>query len=247
MAQRVRTAAVLACVLFAASASADGYPTAFINRPLTLDPSTPQLFGAAELARDFPASTNAEALELGLDYGVAHDLQVGAIVDVAVSPSTQFGRGLATGQYQLLEFAALRVDLGAQRVDNGDLYAAFGVGLPVKLKLTDKVAFVSGRPYAWGAEDDILFVRTDASSSVTDVHIPGGLLFQLDPHVAIAARSGFRAEGSAYYVPLGADAILTAGPLDIGVTVDLAGQIAPSNGSGYTDLLTVRGFVQLRL
>lgn len=242
----------MVCPLLAvAPAAADDTSTSIVDRPLSLDPQTLQPSAAAALVHDSaavdPAPSNSEALEFGVDYGVLHHLQVGAVVDVTVSPSSEFTRGLVSGQYQLLAFAAFRLDLGAQRVDNGDLDFAFGVGLPVRLKLTDTVALISSRPYAYGAEDDLFSVRAGSGSTISELRLPVGVLYQLDKHVALAGRTGFRSQGSARFIPLGADFIVSVSRLDVGVTFDLAGQIAPDNGRGFFDVLALRGFAQVRL
>ncbi len=248
----LRTLALLACMLLAASpAAADDDSTVLIDRPLTLPPQTLQLEAAASLTHDgaavAPAPSNTEALQFAADYGILHHLQAGAVVDVRVSPSSDFQRGLLGGQYQLLAFAALRLDLGAQRVDSGDLDFAFGVGVPLHLKLTDTLALVSSRPYAYGAEDDLFSVRAGSNGSISEFRLPAGILYQVNPYVALVGRTGIRNQGSAYFVPLGADATVSVSRLDVGVTLDLAGQVSPSNGSGYFDLLTVRGFAQVRI
>lgn len=247
----VRTLALLACMLLAVPpAAADDYSTVLIDRPLTLQPQTLQLEAAGALTHDSaaaaPAPSNTEALQFAADYGILHHLQAGAVVDVQVSPSSQFERGLVSGQYQLLNFAAFRLDLGAQRVDSGSLYFAFGVGLPLRLKLTDTLALVSSRPYAYGAEDDLFSVRA-GSSTISELRLPVGVLYQVNPYLAVVGRSGIRNQGSAYYVPFGADVTVSVSRLDLGVTFDLAGQVSPDNGSGYFDLLTVRGFAQVRI
>lgn len=247
----VPTLALLACTLLAVPpAAADDYATVLIDRPLTLPPQMLQLEAAASLthfgAAVDPAPSNTEALQFSADYGILHHLQAGAVVDVQVSPSSNFARGLLSGQYQLLEFAAVRLDLGAQRVDNGDLYFAFGVGLPLHLKLTDTVALVSSRPYAYGAEDDLFSFRA-GGSTISELRLPAGILYQVSPYIALVGRTGIRNQGSAYYVPLGADATVSVSRLDFGVTFDLAGQVSPSNGNGYFDLLTIRGFAQVRI
>jgi len=242
---------LLACMLLAvARAAADDYSTVLIDRPLSLPPQMLQLEAAASLthfgnAVD-PAPSNVEALQFAADYGILHHLQAGAVVDVQVSPSSDFARALLTGQYQLLAFAAFRLDLGAQRVDNGDLDFAFGVGVPLHLKLTDTLALVSSRPYAYGAEDDLFSVRA-GHGSISELRLPVGILYQVNSYVALVGRTGIRNQGSAYYVPLGVDATVSVSRLDVGVTLDLAGQVSPSNGNGYFDLLTVRGFAQVRI
>jgi hypothetical protein len=247
----VRILASLACTLLAVPpAAADDYSTVLIDRPLTLPPQTLQLEVAASLTHDAaavdPAPSNTEALQFGADYGILHHLQAGAVVDVRVSPSSQFERGLASGQYQLMAFAALRLDLGAQRV-GGDIDFAFGVGVPLRLKLTDALALVSSRPYAYGAEDDLFSFRAGSGDSISEYRLPIGILYQVAPYFAVVGRTGFRSQDSARFVPLGADATLSVSRLDFGVTFDLAGQVSPSSGPGYFDLVTVRGFAQVRI
>ena len=250
----VRSVVSVVCALIAVPlAAADDYPTAFIDRPLSLDASVMQNSAAAMLVHNSAAaagtSSNTETLEFGADYGVRNHLQVGAVLDLQVSPSTDFARGLVSGQYQFLVFAALRLDIGAERVA-GNLDFAFGAGLPLRLKLTDTIALISGRPYAYGAEDDVFSVHAGSGATITDLRVPVGILYQLDQHVALVGRSGIRNQSSdqdsATFIPLGADFTVTVSHLDLGVTVDVAGQVSPS-ASGFFDLLTVRGFAQLRL
>ncbi|HEX3764307.1 MAG TPA: hypothetical protein VHW23_36685 [Kofleriaceae bacterium] len=247
----VWTATLLAFPLLAAApAAAEDYSTVLIDRPLTLSPQMLELEAGASLSHDGaavdPAPSNTEALQFSADYGILHHLQAGAVVDVAVSPSSKFTRGLVSGQYQLLEFAALRLDLGAQRIASGDLDFAFGVGVPLHLKLTDGFALVSSRPYAYGAEDDLFSFRAGSGDSITEYRLPLGILYQATPYFAIVGRSGFASQGSAQFVPLGADATVSVSRLDFGVTLDLAGQVS-GTGPGYVDELTVRGFAQVRI
>jgi hypothetical protein len=243
--------ALLACTLVAVPpAAADDDSTVLIDRPLTLPPQTLQLEAGAALthfgAAVAPAPSNTEALQFAADYGILHHLQAGAVVDVQVSPSSDFARGLLSGQYQLLAFAAVRIDLGAQRV-GGDIDFAFGVGLPLHLKLTDTLALVSSRPYAYGAEDDLFSFRAGSNGSISELRLPVGILYQVHPNVALVGRTGIRSQDSATFVPLGVDATVSVSRLDFGVTLDLAGQVSPSSGPGYFDLLTVRGFAQVRI
>ncbi|HEY6175763.1 MAG TPA: hypothetical protein VIX73_14990 [Kofleriaceae bacterium] len=247
----IQSLAILVCLLVAAPlAMADDYPTAFIDRPLTLEPATLQPNAALSLLHNSaavdPAPSNTEALELGADYGILHHLQAGAVVDIRLSPSSEFERTLVSGQYQLLAFAAVRVDLGVQRVANGDLDFAFGIGLPLHLKLTDTLAVISSRPYAYGAEDDLFSVRAGSNGSISEVRLPIGILYQLDKHVALVGRTGIRSQDSAYFIPLGADVMVTISRLDFGLSLELAGQVSPDSGA-FADLLGVRGFAQVRI
>jgi hypothetical protein len=247
----VRTLALLAGTLAAVPpAAAEDYSTVLLDRPLTLSPQMLQVEAGASLthfgnAVD-PAPSNTEALQFAADYGILHHLQAGAVVDVRVSPSSDFARGLLSGQYQLLAFAAVRIDLGAQRLDSGDLYFAFGVGAPVHLKLTDTLALISSRPYAYGAEDDLFSFRA-GSTTISELRLPVGILYQVNPYIAVVGRTGIRSQDSATFVPFGVDATVSVSRLDFGVTLDLAGQVSPGNGPGYFDRLTVRGFAQVRI
>lgn len=242
------------CAWFVAvrPAWADDNTTAIIDRSLSLNPSTLQLAASAAWTHfaAVPESvpSNVESLQFGADFGIMKNLQAGAVVDIAVSPSSEFDRGLLSGQYQLLEFAALRLDLGAQRTGfGGDIDFAFGAGVPVRLKLTDTLALISSRPFAFGAEDDLFSVRVGSGKTITDYRLPLGILYQLDKHFAISGRSGYRSQDSASFVPFGADLTLTVGFVDFGVNFDLAGEVSPDNGPGYFDLLTLRGFLQIRI
>jgi hypothetical protein len=249
------------CVAFVAvrPAAANDSATAIIDRTLSLDPSTLQLAASAALVHVGntvdPAPTNIESLEFGADFGIMKHLQAGAVVDIAVSPSSEFDRGLLSGQYQLLEFAAFRLDLGAQRAVTGlgfgtglgDLEFAFGVGVPLRLKLTETLALISSRPFAFGAEDDLFSVRAGSGKTITEYRVPLGILYQLDKHFALSGRTGYRSVDTASFVPFGADLTLTVGFVDFGVSFDLAGQVGPDDGPGYFDLLALRGFLQIRI
>jgi hypothetical protein len=233
-------------------AAADDGATALIDRSLSLNPSTLQLAASGALTHIGntvdPAPSNIESLEFGADFGIFKYLQAGAVVDVDVSPSSEFSRGLLSGQYQLLEFAAFRLDLGAQRTGpGGDIDFAFGAGLPLRLKLTPTLALISSRPFAYGAEDDLFSVRVGSGKTITEYRVPLGILYQLDKHFALSGRTGYRSEDTASFVPFGADLTLTVSFVDFGVSVDLAGQVGPDGGPGYFDLLTLRGFLQIRI
>jgi hypothetical protein len=252
MRQTYSVAVLIALLSGSAVAIADDYPTAIIDRPLALPPSTFQPSAALALIHDStipaPLPSNTDAMILGLDAGVAPHLQVGAFAAIVVSPSSRFETALASGQYAFLAFAAVRVDAGVQRVDSGSRYAAVGVGLPVRLKLNNLVALISGRPYAYGAEDDLVSLRFDSlTSGISELRLPVGLLFQITPNFSFAVRSGVRRQGGASYIPIGADVTYAVSRIDVGVTLDIAGQVGPANGSGYTDLTTVRGWAQVRL
>jgi hypothetical protein len=233
-------------------AAANDSATAIIDRSLSLDPSTLQLAASAALVHysnvPDPLPSNIESLEFGADFGISKDLQAGAVADIAVSPSSEFSRGLLSGQYQLLEFAAFRLDVGAQRTGpGGDIDFAFGAGVPLRLKLTETLALISSRPFAFGAEDDLFSVRAGSGKTITEYRVPLGILYQLDKHFALSGRTGYRSEDTASFVPFGADLMLTVRFVDFGVSFDLAGQIGPDGSPGYFDLLSVRGFLQIRV
>jgi hypothetical protein len=233
-------------------ASADDTPTAIIDRSLSLEPQTLQPNAAVFLTHSSavmdPDPATFDFLEIGADYGILRHLQAGAVVDIQLSPSSEFSRALVSGQYQLLTFAAARLDLGAEHAA-GKTNFVFGLGLPLRLKLTDALALISSRPYAYGAEDDLFTFRAgdDSFGSNSEYRIPVGILYQLDSRVALSARSGFRRAESASFVPFGIDGVISVSRLDFGLSFDLLGQVSPSDGPGFFDVLRLRGFAQVRI
>ena len=228
----------------------DDYPLELIDRPMALPDGAFQPFASFQLLyfpnATSPAPKTVKATQLAFDTVVAPKVQVGAYTQIEVGPETQFLTGLASVQYKLLSFIAARVDAGVQRVDNGDIYGAVGIGLPTRFKISDKIAIISSRPYAWGAEDDLVQIRF-GGSTISDFHLPLGVMFQLSPNYNFALRSGYRHQGGADYAPAGADFTASFSRLDLGVTVDLAGQVGPANGTGYFDIVTSRIWAQLRI
>jgi len=230
-------------------ASADDTPTAIIDRSLSLEPQTLQPNAAVFLTHSSavmdPDPATFDFLEFGADYGILHHLQAGAVVDIQLSPSSEFSRALVSGQYQLLTFAAARLDLGAEH-EAGKTNFVFGLGLPVRLKLTDALALISSRPCAYGFEDDLFTFRA-GNGSISEYRIPVGILYQLDSRVALSARSGFRRSESTSFVPFGIDGVVSVSRLDFGLSFDLLGQVSPSDGPGFFDVLRLRGFAQVRI
>jgi hypothetical protein len=167
------------------------------------------------------------------------------VVDVQLSPSSEFSRALVSGQYQLLAFAAARVDLGVEH-EAGNSQFVFGIGLPVRLKLTDTLALISSRPFAYGAGDDLFTFRA-GDGSISEYRLPVGILYQVDSRVALSARTGFRRVESADFIPFGLDAVFSLSRLDVGVSFDLNGQISPDGSPGFFDVIAVRGFAQVRI
>ena len=244
---RLFASGLLAClVLGVPVAVADDYPVPLIERPMSLNPSTFQATAAYEYAGVLSGDNSGGigALVFAGDYTLFPKLQVGAVVDVQVSPVSGFGGFLVNGQYEFLKFAAIRADIGVAHPSHYN--GSFGVGLPIRLKLTDMFALVSGRPYAYGAEDDILIAGV-GTASTTVFQIPLGLLVQLTPHISIAARSGFREFSSNEFVPVGLDATIETSHVDFGVMFDFAGQIAPSDGPGFFHAQQFRLWAQLRI
>lgn len=246
---RVLPAIAVSAVAVPTVAVADDTPTAIIDRSLSLEPQTLQPNAAVWLLHDSsavdPDPSTFDFLQVGADYGILHHLQAGAVVDVQLSPTSEFGRALVSGQYQLLAFAAARVDLGVEHAA-GNSNLVLGLGLPVRLKLTDTLALISSQPYAYGVGDDLFTFRT-GNGTFSSYAVPVGLLYQLDSRVALSARSGFRRVDTADFVPLGIDAVVSVSRLDIGVSFDLYGQVSPSDGPGYFDVLRLRGFAQVRI
>ena len=230
-------------------ALADDTPSAIIDRSLTLEPQTLQPNAAVFLNHNSavtdPAPSTFDFLEVGADYGILHHLQAGAVVDIQLSPSSEFSRALVSGQYQLLAFAAARIDLGVEHQGDNSNFV-FGIGLPVRLKLTDTLAFISNRPFAYGAEDDLFTFRA-GNGQISEYRLPVGILYQIDSRVALSARTGFRRVESADFLPFGLDAVFSLSRLDVGLSFDLAGQISPDGSPGFFDVITVRGFAQVRI
>jgi hypothetical protein len=249
LASRLAVLTVTVSAIAAPVASADDTPTAILDRPLTLEPQTLQPNAAVFLAHSSavmdPDPATFDFLEVGADYGILHHLQAGAVVDIQLSPSSEFGRALVSGQYQVLAFAAARIDVGAEH-EVGNTNFVFGLGLPLRLKLIDSLALISSRPYAYGAEDDLFTFRA-GNGSISEYRVPVGILYQLNGHVALSARSGYRRVESASFVPFGFDGVVSVSRLDFGLTFDLAGQVSPSDGPGFFDVLRLRGFAQVRI
>jgi len=255
MRRLVRVLPVLALLFGARLAAADDppeYPVPLIDRPLALNKGTFQAMAALDIFHlgNVPdgVSSTAESLTFGGDYTLLRDLQVGAVASVQISPSSELSLLSASGQYAFFKFAAIRVDAGVTK--DSQTHGLFAAGLPIRLKLTDMVAFVSGRPYAWGVEDDILAAHV-GNGTTTELHIPAGVMIELTPRISVTARTGFRTVSgggnTASFVPLGVDAIITTNRLDFGLMLDIAGQISPDMAPGYFDLLRFRVFAQLRI
>jgi hypothetical protein len=141
----------------------------------------------------------------------------------------------------------------------------FGFGAPLKWKLNEKLALTSGRPYAYGASDDLFFMVLLDGGKLMVITVPVGVLFQIQENVAAGAHTGFRlsslspdmGEGiSQKAVPLGVEAWLTlAERFDVGLLVDLDGVVdsgVPSvpgvsvSGPGYFDRRTFTVVAQAR-
>lgn len=251
MRQLARVLTVLGLLTSAHLALADDevapeYPVALIDRPLALNPSTFQLTGSFDIRHVSvgDVSANATALNISGDYSPLRHVQLGASVGIQLSPDADFGYAIATGQYEFFKFAAIRVDIGVSNAS--DVQAFVGAGLPIRLKLTNLVAFVSSRPYAWNFEDDIVSARLGNGSN-TEFNLPLGLLFQFTPRVSATLHSGFRERDSASFVPFGIDLMLETGHIDLGAMFDVDGQFRPDDGPGYFDAFRFRLFAMIRV
>src|ERR1041384_7674340 len=82
-------------------ALADDTPSAIIDGSLPCEPQTVQPNAAVFLSHSSavmdPAPATFDFLEIGADYGILHHLQAGAVVDIQLSPSSEFGRALVSG------------------------------------------------------------------------------------------------------------------------------------------------------
>jgi len=145
-------------LLCAAAGAAQGQPV--IARPLTLPQGGLEvtLHGTysnwSSTAFGGGDSLDGETLALGLDYGLSDSAQLGIAVALPINPGASFGSVLASASFAAGDAAAVRVDLGYERVGfNGDTNGLdisrddrffAGLGAPLKIPLTPTLAFVSG-------------------------------------------------------------------------------------------------------
>lgn len=255
----------------------------WVERPLTLRPGTVQptlLLGITNIS-DNNQSSSGESVSAALDVGVTPMLQLGLYASFPVNPAA-FGSVLANAQAALSDSAGLRLDLGLVRetanlgslIQGSTNLFTFGIGAPIKLRLSRFVALTSGRPGAaafgqplavamgssgvtLGANpmlygDDVFGLVADDNGHVDYVaHLPIGLLLSPHERFAIGLRTGFRAVFPSRgewtkMVPVGADAMVSlARNFDLGASFDVAGIVDDPNES-YFDYRQISVWTQAR-
>lgn len=101
-----------------------------------------------------PSTISGEAVAFGVDFAATDRVQLGLATALPIHPGASFGSVLGSVAFAAGRTAAVRVDLGYERIGlNGDNTAGFnhvdryfgGIGAPMKIPLSAGLAFVSGR------------------------------------------------------------------------------------------------------
>lgn len=167
--------ALFALALGGAAAAQAQQLQPLIDRPLTLPRGTLDLVlhgtyhnwatGAPEAPLGDPrpffcalscsfASISGETLALAIDYGSTDQAQVGLGLAFPINPGAGFGSVVLNGMFSTGPLAALRVDVGYERIGlNGDpppgsnhVNRYFGgLGARIRIPISPTVAFVTGR------------------------------------------------------------------------------------------------------
>jgi len=241
------------------------YPNSYVLRPLMLPEGMAQADSSLAISnyRTLTATTNTGTnMNLGFDMGLVPRLQTGLLLSLPLTPDGGFGMLVGNAQYALAPFANLRFDVGASRLSQqmaamgnttrteSTTGFVWGVGLPMKWRLSDSVAVTTGRSTASAfgvaskvngyltTSDDII---TMSSGSFTDMNgnsfsstmwtfgLPVGMLAQVHDRIGLGLRTGFRllrgdgvADDTA--IPMAFDLMTrVARPLDLGFTFELPG------------------------
>src|SRR5262249_37715852 len=172
-----------------------------------------------------------------------------------------FGMLVGNIQYAVAPFANLRFDVGATKLSadiptmGGNTVTqdvtgfVWGVGLPMKWMLADRIALTTGRTNASAfgvaskvngyllSSDDIITMSSgsftlmnggSASATVWTFGLPVGLIVQPIDHLGLGMRTGFRLMRgdvpSDTAIPWAFDVMANvARPLDLGVTYEMPG------------------------
>ena len=206
-----------------AHAGAGEWSESWIDRPLVLAPRMVQANLGVDVTNAAIGSGNAtgESMSAAFDIGIVPRVQAGIALTFPVNPAA-FGSALADVQFGLSDQANLRFDAGVARggFTGGPLESManiyeFGLGVPIKVKLAQGVAFISGRTsaagfarplalagdgggLAFGASpffmSESLFavgINDNGVASYT-ANAPVGLLIAPHERVAIALHTGYR-------------------------------------------------------
>jgi len=156
-----------------------------------------------------------------------------------------------------------------------------GIGAAIKVPISSTLAFVSGRvgavqfghfnnlgpsgigvysgasTYAQTSTDFFMVSAGDDFTNIS-INLPGGLLFQADPHVALTLLAGFSTQieflssttVSLHYFPIGLEGVFTPSPpFDIGARLFFDGYVTSSNGTapiGYFDMRGLMFWLRVR-
>ena len=290
---RIASAVILGSMLCAQGARAqevsakhevaDEWSESFIDRPLILAPRMVQAnLGVDVSSISDSANSTGETVGAAFDVGIAKSVQAGLALSFPVNPAT-FGSAIANVQLGIADGANLRFDAGVARsgfingsMDSMSNLYEFGLGVPIKLKLTDQIAFISGRTgaagfgrpmaladgnggIAFGSNpiymSDALFAA-GIQNGVTSytAGVPVGILIAPHERVAIALRTGYRYvhTGSGDGVGQGLNFVPLGGDVMVNLPshfdVGVSADVAGPLGQNY-DYLAYRqfmGFAQAR-
>ena len=236
-----------------------GYPSSLVQRPLVLPDGMVQADSAIAIS-NYSSQTGAN-MNLGLDVGIHPKVQAGVMLSLPLSPDGGFGMMVANAQYGVAKWANVRFDVGASRV-TGEIPAmggntaiqdttgfVWGVGLPMKWQLADRIALTTGRTNASAfgvaskvngyllSSDDILTMQSGsftlmngstASATVWTVGVPVGLIFNVHERIDLGMRTGLRLMRgdipSDTAIPWAFDvAFHVARPFDLGLSYEMPG------------------------
>jgi hypothetical protein len=216
-------AALLPC-----AAVAQKLPAALIDRPLTLPAGATEfnvLFNDSSWSQG-GGSVSGQAGAASIEYGFTSAVQGGVTVALPVSPGFSFGTVVGTGVFTASPTTALRIDAGAESVGsssigNGKYTLLFGgFGVPLKFRLDDRFAFVSGSAAAFrfahftnlGANGAALYEGTSTfdfagadlfsvvhsttsgvNGTVIQINAPIGVLLQIVEPLSVTLSTGYHA------------------------------------------------------
>jgi hypothetical protein len=242
----------------------NSFPDSFVSRPMTLPEGMVQADSTLAISNydtGFARSDTGTNMNLGVDVGLHPRLQAGMLLSLPLTPEGGFGMMVGDLQYALAPFANLRFDVGASRlladvpamgnmtVTQSTTGFVWGVGVPMKWRLSDRVAVISGRTTASSfgtaskangylvASDDIITMTSGSftsgnatfTSTLWTFGLPVGILTQVHERIGLAVRTGFRVlRGDVLEndtaIPFAFDLMThVARPVDVGFTFELPG------------------------
>ena len=236
-----------------------GYPVSEVERPLILPGGMTQLallprllfvpgttFTAGPISITSGSST-LFGLGAAVDYGFGDNMQFGIFGDYQLSSPSNFNGVTANFQYGLSENANVRIDAGI--LHGGSTNFIAGVGVPLKYKIGNGLAFASGRPFSYDFADDIFRINTGTPTMIM-LHAPLGLVFDPAENVSLFLQTGYQmtlvSSTSTSSFPTAVEIQFT--PMS---NLDLAAEFAvpgsTSNGAGFLDNKMLNFFLKYRL